>query len=93
MSENADTLQIKPLNPHIAVIWENAWSDYPDMAKIPMEDGKVITYRREIVQPEPRVQKCVDLIRAMQNCTYGGYKPKHIKNDRRCCNTDRPENK
>ena len=46
---------------------------------MPMEDGHVITYRREIEQPEPRVMKCIDLIRVMNECTYGGYKAKHTK--------------
>ena len=78
MSE-AISIQIKPLNPQVAGIWEYSWSDYPDMIKIPMEDGHVVTYRREIEQPHPAVMKCVDLIRVMNDCTYGGYKPKHKK--------------
>ena len=81
MSET-DSIQIKPLNQQVAGIWEFAWSDYPDAIKIPMEDGRVITYRREIDQPEPRVMKCIDLIRVMSECTYGGYKARHNKKDR-----------
>ena len=79
MSEAVENLQIRPINPSVAYIHENAWSDYPDLIKIPMEDGQVVSYRREIVQPEPRVMKCIDLIRVMNRCTYGGYKPKHNK--------------
>lgn len=79
MSEAVENLQIRPLNQRLAYIHENAWSDYPDLIKVPMEDGHVITYRREITQPEPRVMKCVDLIRIMKDCTYGGYKAKHTK--------------
>lgn len=81
MSEAID-IQIKPLNPQVAGIWENAWSDYPDLLRIPMEDGKVITYIRQIEQPHPAVKKCIDLIRIMNDCTYGGYKPRHNKKSR-----------
>ena len=76
MSEVECAVQIKPLNPSVAVVWENAWSDYPDLVKLPMEDGKVITYRREIEQPHPQCMKAVDLIRMMNKHTYGG---KHVK--------------
>ena len=78
MSE-AINIQIKPLNPQVAGVWEHARSDYPDLIKIPMKDGKVITYRREIEQPHPAVKKCIDLIKIMNECTYGGYKPRHTK--------------
>lgn len=73
--------QIKPL-PQSAPIWEYETSDYPDLLKVPMENGHVITYRREIEQPEPRVMKCIDLIRVMNKCTYGGYKPRRNKKSR-----------
>ena len=74
MSEAVD--RIKPLNPRIAFSHDFAWSDYPDTIRIPMEDGHVITYRREIEQPDPRVMKSIDLIRLMNKHTYGG---KHSK--------------
>ena len=77
--------QIKPLGAG-APIWEHDSSDYPDLLKMPMNDGQVITYRREIQQPEPRVMRSIDLIRQMNRLirenTYGGYKgysPKHTK--------------
>ena len=68
------TEQIKPLNQSIAAVWEYDFSDYPDLLRIPMEDGQVVSYRKEIRQPEPRVMKCVDLIRMMKEHTYGGTK-------------------
>jgi hypothetical protein len=49
-------------------------SDYPDRIKMPMEDGHVITYVREIEQPHPKCLKAVDIIRTMQGCTFGGHK-------------------
>jgi len=69
--------QIKPLAGSGAPIWEHESSDYPDILKIPMEDGHVITYRREVRQPDPRVMKSLDLIRIMKANTYGG--GKHAK--------------
>lgn len=80
MSETV-SIQIKPLNPQVAGIWENAWSDYPDTIKIPMEDGHVVTYRREIEQPHPQCIKAIDLIKVMKGHTYGG-NGKHTKKSR-----------
>ena len=71
--------QIKPLNPSVAAIWEHEGSDYPDLIKLPMEDGRVISYRREITQPHPQCMTAVDIIRLMKDSTYGGYKGKHAK--------------
>lgn len=79
MSEMLKTAQIKPLNHSVAAIWEHESSDYPDLIKVPMEDSKVITYRREVEQPHPQCLKTLEIIRVMKNCTYGGYKAKHEK--------------
>ena len=73
--------QIKPLGTG-APIWEYESSEYPDLMRMPMEDGTVKNYRLEIEQPEPRVMKCIDLIRVMNKCTYGGYKPRRNKKSR-----------
>ena len=78
MSDAVRNTQIKPLNHIVAPIWEHSASDYPDVLKVPMEDGQVVSYRKEIRQPEPRVMKCVDLIRMMKEHTYGG-NGKHAK--------------
>ena len=79
MSEAIKVRHIKPLNPRIAFSHERDSSDYPDIIKVPMEDGHVITYVREITQPEPRVIRSIDLIRLMKENTYGGYKARHAK--------------
>ena len=63
--------QIKPLGTG-APIWEYDSSDYPDLLKMPMEDGHVVTYRREVEQPHPQCMKAVELIRIMKGHTYGG---------------------
>jgi hypothetical protein len=49
---------------------------YPDMIKIPMEDGQVISYIREIEQPHPKCLKSIELIKIMNSCTFGGTKPR-----------------
>lgn len=73
------TDQIKPLNHIVAPIWEHESSDYPDVIKVPMEDSKVITYRREVEQPNPQCLKTLEIIQGMKNCIYVGYKAKHVK--------------
>lgn len=74
MSEN---MQVLPL-PKVLPIWEHG-NKYPDMIRVSMSDGKVITYRIEVPQPHPQCEKAMDLIRMMRSCTYGGYKGKHAK--------------
>lgn len=70
----ARVIQIRPLANTGAPIWDYMSSDYPDRIKMPMEDGHVITYVREIEQPHPKCLKAVDIIRTMQGCTFGGRK-------------------
>lgn len=70
--------QIKPLGSG-APIWEHDSSDYPDILKMPMEDGHVITYRREIKQPHPKCLKAMESIRNLNGYTYGIYDGKHRK--------------
>ena len=70
--------RIKPLNPRIAFSHDREESDYPDTVKIPMEDGHVITYIRQIEQPHPNCVKAIDLIKVMKDNTYG-YQAKHAK--------------
>ena len=65
MSE-ARVIQIRPLANSGAPIWDYMSSDYPDRIKMPMEDGRVITYRREIEQPHPQCQKAIHIIRNME---------------------------
>jgi hypothetical protein len=65
MSE-ARVIQIRPLANSGAPIWDYMSSDYPDRIKMPMEDGRVITYRREIEQPHPQCQQAIHIIRNME---------------------------
>lgn len=51
--------QVRPLNRTVAPVWEREASDYPDLIKVPMEDGKVISYRREIEFPHPSFVKAI----------------------------------
>ena len=57
--------QIKPLNHSVAAIWEHETSDYPDLIKVPMEDGKVVSFRREIEQPHPQCRKALESLNRM----------------------------
>ena len=56
----------------MAPIWEHDTSDYPDVVKVAMADGHVITYQRVIEQPHPNCLKAIDLIKIMKGHTYGG---------------------
>ena len=49
MSEMVTTEQIRPLNHTVAAIWEHDSSDYPDLIKVPMEDGQVVSVHRPLI--------------------------------------------
>lgn len=68
--------QIKPLNHSVAAIWEHESSDYPDLIKVPMEDGNVVSFRREIEYPHPSFVKAIGNIRTGYKYGYVG---KHVK--------------
>ena len=76
MSQTEKAIRVLPL-PKITGGWEHDWSTYPDFVRIPMSDGSVRTYRREVEQPHPQCRKTLDLIRNMRRCE--GYKGKHVK--------------
>lgn len=69
--------QIKPLGTG-APIWEYESSEYPDLMRMPMEDGTVKNYRLEVEQPHPQCMKAIDLIKLMKDHTFGG-EGKHTK--------------
>ena len=80
MSEIVKAEQIRPLG-NVAPIWDYDTSDYPDRIKVPMQDGHVVSYVREIEQPHPKCLKTIDMIRIMKGHTFGG-SGKHAKKDR-----------
>jgi hypothetical protein len=44
------TRRISPLA-DVSPTWEYDSSDYPDLIRVAMDNGHVVTYRREIAQP------------------------------------------
>ena len=45
-------IRVMPL-PKVTGIWEHDCSRYPDLIRIPMSDGKVITYHIDVDLPHP----------------------------------------
>lgn len=68
MSEKS--LPVKPLA-SVNAVWEHDWSEYPDLIRVPMEDGKVVTYRIDTKQPHPQFLSAMDLLKKLP--VYGGY--------------------
>ena len=48
----SETVQVLPL-PKVKGYWKYKCSRYPDTIKVPMSDGKVITYHIEVDMPHP----------------------------------------
>lgn len=71
--------QIVPLA-DVTPVWEHDYSDYPDMIRVAMEDGKVVNYRIDVQMPHPAFRKVMKL---MEKIPYGvsqyGYKARHGK--------------
>ena len=49
-------------------------SEIPEAIKIVMANGPRAVYRLQVEQPHPQCLKAIDLIRIMNETTYGGYK-------------------
>ncbi len=73
--EETKVVQHKPII-EINHIFEHETSDYPDFLRVPMDDGQVIKYRRVVTQPQPQLQKSLELIRLMNENIHGGYQYK-----------------
>ena len=71
--------QIAPLA-DVTPIWDHDYSDYPDLIRVAMEDGKVVNYRIDVQMPHPAFRKVMKL---MEKIPYGvsqyGYKARHGK--------------
>ena len=53
------SIQVLPL-PKVKGIWERESSVYPDVIRVPMADGRVINYFRDVEQPAPILGKWLD---------------------------------
>lgn len=62
--------QIKPLLRAVAPIWEREDSDYPDYVKVPMANGCVVTYRRDVHQPIPQCLPAGERVRIIKERLY-----------------------
>lgn len=75
-------IRVLPL-PNVTGVWDYDASRYPDRVRIPMADGKVVTYRIETEMPHPQVMKTLELIRRMRERGNGyqrnEYQGKHAK--------------
>lgn len=73
--------KVKPLI-DVTPQWDHDTSIYPDIIRIPMEDGKVIDYRMDTGQPHPSFIDCMNIVRKWhdQDIMVGyQYKPRHEK--------------
>ena len=56
---------VMPL-PKVTGIWEHDASRYPDKIRIPMSDGKVITYHIDVDLPHPCFEAAIQNIERME---------------------------
>ena len=58
-------IRVMPL-PKVTGIWEHDASRYPDKIRIPMSDGKVITYHIDVDLPHPCFEAAIKTIERME---------------------------
>ena len=58
-------IRVMPL-PKVTGIWEHDASRYPDKIRIPMSDGKVITYHIDVDLPHPCFEAAIRTIERME---------------------------
>lgn len=58
-------IRVMPL-PKVTGVWEHDASRYPDKIRIPMSDGKVITYHIDVEMPHPCFEAAIKTIERME---------------------------
>ena len=59
-------VRVLPL-PKVTGVWDHDTSRYPDRIRIPMSDGKVITYHIDVEMPHPCFEAAIKNIERMKN--------------------------
>ena len=58
-------IRVPPL-PKVTGLWQYENSKYPDVIKVPMSYGKVITYRMDVQQPHPCFEAAMNNLERMK---------------------------
>ena len=67
-------VRVLPL-PKVTGLWDHDVSRYPDRVRIPMSDGKIVTYHIDVDMPHPCFEAAMGNIDRM----VVGYRAKHAK--------------
>ena len=57
-------IRVMPL-PKVTGVWDHDFSKYPDRIRIPMSDGRVITYHIDVEMPHPCLEAAIKNIERM----------------------------
>ena len=58
-------IRVMPL-PKVTGIWDHDASRYPDRIRVPMSDGKVVTYVMDVEMPHPCFEAAIRNIERME---------------------------
>lgn len=75
------TGRIKPMI-SVNAIYERDASTYPDVIRIPMSDGHVVSYRIDEKEQHPAFTRAMEMVAVLKEHVYGG-DGKQIKGRRR----------
>ena len=57
-------IRVLPL-PKVTGVWDHDVSKYPDRIRVPMSDGKVVTYHIDVEMPHPCFEAAIKNIERM----------------------------
>ena len=64
-------IRVLPL-PKVTGIWRHDSSKYPEIIKVPMSDGRIITYHIDVEMPHPQLMAALENIKRMEGYSRAG---------------------
>lgn len=64
-------VRVLPL-PKVTGIWRHDSSKYPEIIKVPMSDGRIITYHIDVEMPHPQLMAALENIKRMEGYSRAG---------------------
>lgn len=64
-------VRVLPL-PKVTGIWRHDSSKYPEIIRVPMSDGRIITYHIDVEMPHPQLMAALENIKRMEGYSRAG---------------------
>lgn len=64
-------VRVLPL-PKVTGIWRHDSSKYPEIIRVPMSDGRIISYHIDVEMPHPQLMAALENIKRMEGYSRAG---------------------